>query len=100
MHVAGTSCDLAKAFYFGNHKILASKLSFYGIWGTAAQWFKSYLHNRKQQVKIKTEDSNYKTYSHWGTTKHGVLQDKYLGHSWLMILILLSHPETDYFQNF
>ena len=45
--------DLSAAFDTVSHKILLSRLeSRYGIRGSALQWFKSYLSNRGQFVKI------------------------------------------------
>ena len=50
--------DFAKAFDTVNHNILISKLEFYGIRGLANDWFKSYLHNRCQRVKVGQYMSN------------------------------------------
>ena len=44
--------DLKKAFDTVDHEILLSKLSNYGIYGNAHQWFKSYLENRTQMCSI------------------------------------------------
>ena len=44
--------DISKAFATVNHQILLSKLYKYGISGTLLLWFKDYLTNRYQYVKI------------------------------------------------
>ena len=46
-----------KAFDTVNHEILLYKLQNYGIRGTAFQWFKSYLSNRKQYTNINNVSS-------------------------------------------
>ena len=45
--------DLKKAFDTVDHKILISKLEYYGVRGTPLRWFQSYLFQRKQICKIK-----------------------------------------------
>jgi len=45
-------CDFEKALNCVNHKILLSKLEFYGIKRKAKLWFESYFRNRCQRVLI------------------------------------------------
>ena len=40
--------DLSKAFDTVDHQTLIKRLQYYGIDGTALEWFKRYLSNRKQ----------------------------------------------------
>ena len=48
------SLDFSAAFDTVDHSLLEQKLEYeFGIKGSALQWFKSYLHNRKQRVSIK-----------------------------------------------
>jgi hypothetical protein len=54
MHVGGMFCDLAKVFDCVNCEILLLKLQHCGILGVNADWFRSYLSNRKQRVELKT----------------------------------------------
>jgi len=51
-HSIGIFVDLRKAFDTVNHGILLAKLNCYGIRGISADWFESYLFNRKQRVRI------------------------------------------------
>jgi len=51
MYVAGIPCNLAKAFHCVSKRLCSWDLCFYGIQGTAGQWFKSYIHERKKKVE-------------------------------------------------
>ena len=54
----GIFLDLSKAFDTINHKILLSKLKYYGISGVPLQLLDNYLTNRFQYVVIKSIKSN------------------------------------------
>jgi hypothetical protein len=54
MQFGGIFCDVAKAFDYVNHRILLTKLYFFGIQGGTASWFRSYLTDRKKKIKIKS----------------------------------------------
>jgi hypothetical protein len=54
----GLFLDFSKAFDTVNHEIPLSKLYKYGIRGTPLEWFKDYLTNRQQYVRIGNIDSD------------------------------------------
>jgi hypothetical protein len=77
IHIGGVFCDLTKTFDCVNHDILVVKLEHYGIQATTLKWFKSYLMDRKERVKINV-NVNQTHYSTWETVKPGVPQGSVL----------------------
>jgi hypothetical protein len=51
-------CDLEKALDCVNHKMLLSKLKFYGVKNKGKLWFESYLSDRYQRILITSINSN------------------------------------------
>ena len=78
-YTMGVFLDLSKAFDTLKHTILLDKLHYYGIRGTAHDWFCSYLSNRKMRVKCcvtstgKTEFSEYEDIT-YGTPQGSCLE--------------------------
>ena len=56
-HTISIFLDFKNAFDTVNHKILLDKLYRYGIRGVANEWFKNYLSNMKQRVRIRNSFS-------------------------------------------
>jgi len=76
-------CELSKAFDCVNHRILISKLEYYGIRGKHKTLINSYLKERYQQVTITGKTNVH--YSSCQLIKHGVPQGSILG----LLLFLL-----------
>ena len=71
--IIGMYFDLQKAFDTVNHDILLCKLQKYGIRGIVLDWFRDYLHNRKQFVSVGDIESDL------GMISCGVPQGSVLG---------------------
>ena len=69
----GPFCDLPKSFDNVSHELLILKLEFYGVKGCILNWFKSYLHNRRQRVVFQFVNS-FNVLSEWEIVRHGVPQ--------------------------
>ena len=79
-----------------NHRILLSKLEYYGIRGIPHDFIKSFLTNRKHYTNINGVDSNTLT------STHGIPQGSVLGPDLFMIYIndmirIIQHSEMHHF---
>jgi len=83
--IGGIFCDPSKAFDCVNHEILVAKLRHYGIRGVVLNWFKSYITNRKQKVKITSQNGKQDSSCRWGNNKKmGYLRDRSWDHYYLL----------------
>ena len=88
--------DLSKAFNTADHQNLIKTLQHYGIDGTALEWFKSYIRNRKQYIS--SQDVSKKCLD----INCGVPQGSILGQLLFLIYVIdlmevMFADETHYF---
>ena len=75
----GVFLDLSKAFDTLDHQILLAKLSKYGIWGMALDWFASYLSERMIRTKCSVTSTGTTEYSDYEFVTYGTPQGSCLG---------------------
>jgi hypothetical protein len=78
LSIGGIFCNLEKAFDCVNHKILLTKLEFYGITGNHHKLYKSYLIDRYQRTMLYNENGHTTTAT-WSKVEQGVPQGLVLG---------------------
>jgi hypothetical protein len=86
--VGGIFCDLTKAFDSVDHKLLLSKLKFYGIQGDFLKLIASYLNNKYQRVVIK-DKSFHNCFSNWEQLKLEFLRDRFLDHCSFYYILMI-----------
>ena len=83
--------DISRAFDCVPHERLLCKLYNAGIKGNVLGWFKSFLQNRRQRVKIN------ETYSNWVTVSSGIPQGTILGP--VLFLVYINDIGKNLFSN-
>ena len=71
--------DSSKAFGMLKHELLLQKMERYGLHGTVLDWFRSYLSNRKIQVKCKPTSTGQTEASEEYPLEYGTPQGSCLG---------------------
>ena len=85
--VGSIMLDLSKAFDTVDYNILVQKLERFGVEGDELSWFKGYLEDRRQRVRVGEVKST------WSVVKRGVPQGSILG-PFLFILYVNDLPHT------
>ena len=87
--VGSVMLDLSKAFDLVPHsKFLLKKLDKYGVSGKELEWFREYLHGRRQRVCVEDVKSS------WSDVIRGVPQGSILGPLLLLFIIVNDLPEV------
>jgi hypothetical protein len=79
--INNTTCSnsvLYLSVSLAKHEILLTKLHFYGIQISAANWFNFYIIDRRQKAETISSNNNSNFCSKWGMIEHGVPQGSIL----------------------